>query len=241
MPLARSGCRISLTGSGCTSTPCGCHLDRLVSDRLVRHHVEERTQPGRPRLAFTAVHRPDAHDQRSYRLLAEILASFVTGTIPGAAAAATGAGRAWGHYLTERPAPYRRANEEESVTELLRILDDIGFAPERSHEEGSTEILLRHCPFLEVAEAHREVVCSVHLGLMQGVLAMRAPVTAERLQPFVTPMCVWRIWARPGADELGVDAEPPGLGSAGGRRNPNRSPACPERDLLDKLGHECPL
>jgi predicted ArsR family transcriptional regulator len=174
------------------------HLDRLVSDGLVRRHVEERTQPGRPRLAFTAAHRPDPHhDQRSYRLLAEILASFVTGTIPGAAAAATEAGRTWGHYLTERPAPYRRADEEESVTELLRILDDIGFAPERSHEEGSTEILLRHCPFLEVAEAHREVVCSVHLGLMQGVLAeMRAPVTAERLQPFVTPsLCVAHLGA----------------------------------------------
>jgi predicted ArsR family transcriptional regulator len=169
------------------------HLDRLVAEGLAQRHVEERTEPGRPRLAFTAVDRPDAgRDQRSYRLLAEILASFVTGTVPDAAAAATGAGRAWGHYLTERPAPYRRADEDGSVTELLRTLDDIGFAPERSPQEGSREILLRHCPFLEVAEAHREVVCSVHLGLMQGVLAeLRAPVTAERLQPFVKPsLCV---------------------------------------------------
>jgi len=169
------------------------HLDRLVAEGLVQRHIEERTEPGRPRLAFTAIVRPDtAREQRSYRLLAEILASFVTGTVPDASAAATEAGRAWGHYLTERPAPYRRADEDRSVTELLRILDDIGFAPERSPQEGSREILLRHCPFLEVAETHREVVCSVHLGLMQGVLAeMRAPVTAERLRPFVRPsLCV---------------------------------------------------
>jgi predicted ArsR family transcriptional regulator len=89
----------------------------------------------------------------------------------------------------------------------LRILDEIGFVPEladskpahaeatyaeATHAESGREIRVRHCPFLEVAEEHREVVCAVHLGLMQGALAeMRAPVTAERLAPFVEPsLCV---------------------------------------------------
>lgn len=169
------------------------HLDRLVAEGLVLRHVEDRTEPGRPRLAFTAAARPDTQrDQRSYRLLAEILASFVTGAVPEAAAAATEAGRRWGHYLTERPAPYRRTSEEEAVTELLRTLDDVGFAPELSQDSSHGKVLLRHCPFLEVAEAHREVVCSVHLGLMQGALAeMRAPITTDRLKPFVEPsLCV---------------------------------------------------
>lgn len=169
------------------------HLDRLVAEGLVLRHVEERTEPGRPRLEFRAVARPDAQrDQRSYRLLAEILASFVTGAVPDPAAAATEAGRRWGHYLTERPAPYQRTSEEEAVTELLNTLSEIGFAPELSPDESHGKVLLRHCPFLEVAEAHREVVCSVHLGLMQGALEeVRAPVTADRLEPFVEPsLCV---------------------------------------------------
>ena len=101
------------------------------------------------------------------------------------------AGHTWGRYLTERPAPYQRLSEEESVTRLLRILDDIGFAPEPAAEEPR-QIRIPHCPFREVAEGHREVVCAIHLGLMRGALAeMGAPVTADRLVPFVEPsLCV---------------------------------------------------
>jgi predicted hydrocarbon binding protein len=121
--------------------------------------------------------------------------SFVSGTMPDAVTAATEAGRTWGHYLTERPPPYRWTDEEESVSELLRILGDIGFVPGLVQSGKHREIWLRHCPFREVAEAHRDVVCAVHLGLMQGALAeMRAPLTADRLEPFVEPsLCVARL------------------------------------------------
>jgi predicted ArsR family transcriptional regulator len=168
------------------------HLDRLVAEGMVARHVEERSEPGRPRLTFSAVGRSG---KRSYRLLAEILVSFVAGTMPDAVKAATEAGRTWGHYLTERPPPYRRTDDEESFSELLRILGDIGFVPELVQSGERREIWLRHCPFREVAEAHLDVVCAVHLGLMQGALAeMRAPLTAERLEPFVEPsLCVARL------------------------------------------------
>jgi predicted ArsR family transcriptional regulator len=194
------------------------HLDHLVAEGVVARDVEERTEPGRPRLTFTALPGAGSHgDRRSYRLLAAILASFVAASVPDAAEAAAEAGRTWGHYLTQRPGPYRRTDEAEAIGELLRILDEIGFVPEladskpahaeatyaeatyaeathaeATHAESGREIRVRHCPFLEVAEEHREVVCAVHLGLMQGALAeMRAPVTAERLAPFVEPsLCV---------------------------------------------------
>lgn len=169
------------------------HLDRMVTEELVLRHVEGRTDPGRPRLVFTAAPGPNAQaEQRDYRLLAEVLASYVSGTVPDAAAAATEAGRTWGRYLVERPAPYRRLNDEEAVTELLRTLGEIGFAPDLSHDESGQVALMRHCPFLEIAEANREVVCSVHLDLMQGALAeMQAPVTTDRLRPFAEPsVCV---------------------------------------------------
>jgi predicted ArsR family transcriptional regulator len=169
------------------------HLDRLVAEGVVARHAEERTEPGRPRHSFTAVAGPGTHpDLRSYRLLAEMLAGLVTESLPDPEAAATEAGRAWGHYLASRPRPYRRADEETSVAELLRLMDDIGFVPQLAPAEQHREIRLRHCPFLEVAEEHREVVCSLHLGLMQGALAeMRAPIVTERLLPLVEPaLCV---------------------------------------------------
>jgi predicted ArsR family transcriptional regulator len=48
-----------------------------------------------------------------------------------------------------------------------------------------------------VAQHHQDVICSLHLGLMRGALArMRAPVTADRLDPFVEPtLCVARLTA----------------------------------------------
>jgi predicted ArsR family transcriptional regulator len=46
-----------------------------------------------------------------------------------------------------------------------------------------------------VAEQHPDVVCAMHLGLLQGVLEQsRAPVTAANLQPFAEPgSCVARL------------------------------------------------
>jgi hypothetical protein len=47
---------------------------------------------------------------------------------------------------------------------------------------------LRHCPFLELAEARAQVVCRVHLGLMQGAMgAWGTSLTVHRLEPFAEP------------------------------------------------------
>ncbi len=57
---------------------------------------------------------------------------------------------------------------------------------------------LRHCPFLDLATANTDVVCSVHLGVARGVLARsEGPLFAERLDPFVGPNhCILRLALR---------------------------------------------
>ncbi|GIH69959.1 helix-turn-helix transcriptional regulator [Sphaerimonospora thailandensis] len=169
------------------------HLDALVEADLAERNAEDRDQPGRPRILYTA--RPEsAHSgRRSYRLLAEILAGSLAAETPQPAQAALRAGRAWGRYLADRPPPFRRLDVEAATRQLVRMLADIGFAPEPA--EDGRKVLLHHCPFRETAEAHREVVCSIHLGLMQGLLAeLGAPIEAERLDPFVEPdLCVARF------------------------------------------------
>jgi predicted ArsR family transcriptional regulator len=169
------------------------HLNRLVAGGLVTREVEQRRGPGRPRLTFAAVAEDEmAGGRRSYQLLADMLAGFIAGTSPDAAGQAQELGRTWGRYLATRPAPAKRVTEEESLRELLRVLDDIGFSPRLAENDLGSQVLLRHCPFLEVASAHREVVCSLHLGVMQGVLSeQRAPLEATDLRPFVEPsLCV---------------------------------------------------
>src|SRR5579875_2488050 len=53
------------------------HLDGLVEHGLAERHTEQRATPGRPRALYTA-HRGSAPaGQRSYRLLAQILTSYL--------------------------------------------------------------------------------------------------------------------------------------------------------------------
>lgn len=167
------------------------HLDGLVSEGLAERWVEIRETPGRPRMLYVAS--AVVSNSRSYRLLAEMLTGLVA-SLDGAGAVAQEAGRAWGRHLVDRPAPSARAGSDEALLELDRLLSSLGFQPQSSSPDvdGRVEIRLGNCPFREVAVQHREVVCGLHLGVMQGALKeWRVPVTARSLKPFVTPnLCI---------------------------------------------------
>lgn len=174
------------------------HLDALVENGLAERATEEREQPGRPRVLYAA--RPGATrvGQRSYRLLAEILTSYIAAEVQQPARAALRAGQAWGRFLADRPRPFRRVDAGAATEQLVDALAGIGFVSETDTTGRRRRVLLRHCPFRETAEEHREVVCSVHLGLMRGLLAaIDAPIEAERLDPFVEPsLCIAHLASR---------------------------------------------
>jgi predicted ArsR family transcriptional regulator len=168
------------------------HLDALVDAGLAARAPKERTTPGRPSMAYRAVAGGETMGRRRYRLLAEMLTSLIAGMLPKPGEAAGEAGREWGRYLTEPPPPYQRLDAGEAVEKLTATMAEIGFAPEAVTDGTQYQLRLRQCPFREVAENHQDVVCQLHLGLMQGALAqMRALVTADRLQPFAEPsLCI---------------------------------------------------
>lgn len=173
------------------------HLDGLVADGLAARRSEERDVPGRPRILYSSS--GPAAGPRSFRLLAEMLTGLVSG-LEDPRPAAIEAGRSWGRHLVERPAPSEHIDIDEATARLLRVLDEVGFRPESGPDvEGDRQVLLHHCPFREVAERHTDVVCGLHLGLMQGALAeLRAPVESPSLDPFVTPqLCVAHLRAVP--------------------------------------------
>ena len=182
------------------------HLDGLAADGLAERITESREAPGRPRILYSP--RAAAGGPRSYRLLAEMLAGLVA-SLEDARPAALETGRAWGRHLVERSAPSQRVGTREATARLARLLDRVGFDPEHrpgaeaeAEAEGS-EIHLHHCPFREVAEGHTDVVCALHLGLMQGAVAeQRAPLEVTALQPFARPdLCVARLRATGGRGE----------------------------------------
>jgi predicted ArsR family transcriptional regulator len=177
------------------------HLDALVTEDLVVRQVEAPSGPGRPRTVYTPRPGMDRGGTRSYRLLAQILLGQLASQGPGAREAATEAGRAWGGFLVDPLPPSQQPTAERSTARLLALLDDLGFAPEPEGGTGKApeRIRLRHCPFLELAEEYGQLVCPVHLGLMQGALAeLRAPLAATGLEPFAEPdSCLAHLTARP--------------------------------------------
>ena len=173
------------------------HLDALVAAGLAIRDRGPRPNPGVRRLGRPAIgYRAAGGDgsgvpagERRYRLLAEMLASMIAGLLPDPAATAEQAGREWGGYLAEQPPPYQPQTADGALADLTALLDDMGFDPELAAASGTPpRILLRECPFREVAGRHQAVVCSLHLGVIRGALArMRAPLTAGRLEPFTGP------------------------------------------------------
>lgn len=164
------------------------HLDALAKDGLVLRRHEERSAPGRPKVLYGSASVTSGPSHRSYRLLAEILATFLADRLPDPAGSAEEAGRAWGRYFAPPQQPFRRPEEPEALEALVRTLDQVGFDSHVVDEASSLRLEISHCPFLEVAEAHNEVVCSVHLGLMRGMLGeINAPVSVDALEPLVEP------------------------------------------------------
>ncbi|MGJ6966700.1 helix-turn-helix transcriptional regulator [Streptosporangium sp. G11] len=180
------------------------HLDALADAGQIERVHAAPTGPGRPPLVFRARPGMDLAGPRNYRLLAEILAGNLAGG-PEPVARATEAGRAWGGLLADRTASPAAPTREQAVGELVRLLDDLGFAPEERAGERSGEraagdggqIGLRHCPFLELVSTQAKVICPLHLGLMQGAMAaLGSPVTVDRLEPFAEPdLCLAHLAA----------------------------------------------
>ena len=100
----------------------------------------------------------DRGGPRNYKLLSEMLLSHLASE-DDAGDAAVRAGEAWGRYLVPPPAPGQRLSTAESLDRLIELLADVGFDPQLAPgADADTEVRLRHCPFLELAETHRDLV-----------------------------------------------------------------------------------
>lgn len=160
------------------------HLDAL---HQAAHVTRLRARPvGRGRPAWSYVAR-----QAPYVALAQALARGLE-TNPGATARETGesGGRAWGEQLRTV-----FAEDDQSPHERLRVaLEHVGFGPEASADPMVTR--LTRCPFVDAARTHPEAVCSVHLGLIEGVVGEALGPVA--LQPFAEPDACLVRFAGPG-------------------------------------------
>lgn len=174
------------------------HLNALADAGLVESETLPPQGRGRPRVAYRASAAAGEEGRRRYQLLAEILTAFVARFGPKAGEQLEEIGEAWGHYLVESSPPYAELADDEAVKRLVALLTEIGFEPQLERGGRGRQILMRPCPFLELARSHQDVICPIHLGLMRGALAeLGASTRATKLEPFVRPdLCVARLVRR---------------------------------------------
>lgn len=177
------------------------HLALLEDAGLVASEPEPRGRPGRPRLVYRVTDRAAQVDQGGgYRFLAQALASYVAATASDPPAAGREAGAAWGRHLVARPAPFETVTVDAAMAEVVDLLDAFGFDPQLDTGEPTRpRVHLRRCPFLDVAREHQDVVCSLHLGLLQGALAeLGSDLEATDLLPLVEPdLCIAHLQVSP--------------------------------------------
>ena len=169
------------------------HLGVLRDAGLVEIRRAERTTPGRPRSLYSLRPGVSKPERDEFRLLASILTSLVAGE-EDVSSKAERAGVTWGRYLAPRRAPLAGPPSDEQATDdVVAMLDEQGFAPE-VEDDG---VALRRCPYYDLAEQHRHVVCAVHRGLITGALEELGSGLDVELEPFVrADLCRVRLRTR---------------------------------------------
>jgi predicted ArsR family transcriptional regulator len=175
------------------------HLRRLEEAGLVRREARKSSATvGRPQTLYVAVDRDDEQG-RDYRLLAEILSGLVTGT--RARDRAAGLAREWGQYLAVQggPKPGTRLPARRNLAVLQEAMAHAGFDPRfRRATKGAVEVSLRDCPFRDLLDDHRDLVCAIHRGLVEGMLgALKPPLELVSFEP-LAERTVCRLVAREG-------------------------------------------
>jgi predicted ArsR family transcriptional regulator len=146
------------------------HLDKLVESGLLAASYQRpagRSGPGagRPAKLYARADREFAVTvpPRSYELAATLLVQAVEADDSGQSRAALGlAARRLG---TELGRGYRA--EAGGRDDVESVLARQGYEPCRG---GDGIIRLRNCPFHQLAERHREVVCGMNLTLVGGLV-----------------------------------------------------------------------
>lgn len=159
------------------------HLDRLVGLGLLTAGYRRppgRTGPGAGRPAKVYTRSPAEFSvtapPREYELAARLLAEAVESDASGfSLACLKRAARRLGAELGAR-------SGRSGGDSMRAVLTEHGFEP-FADEDGS--MALRNCPFHQLAERHREIVCTMNLALLEGVASA---IGADDARPVLEPV-----------------------------------------------------
>lgn len=161
------------------------HLRRLEEAGLVSRETHKGTTVGRPQTLYSVIEK-EAEEGREYRLLAEILSGLLRGK--RARERAVVLARDWGRYLVARggPKPGTHLPPGRNLAVLQEAMARAGFDPRfRRRGPRAVEVTFRECPFRDLLEDHRDLVCAVHQGLTEGMFGgQQPPMELVEFTPF---------------------------------------------------------
>ena len=172
------------------------HLDKLVDAGLLEVRFERRTGRGGPGAGRPAkLYRRAAPGvelslpERRYDLAGALLAQALEATAAGApvgeavARVAHDAGRRAGAEAADDAGRPRRRADRRAV--VVRALERQGYEPRTTDRE----VALANCPFHDLAESHRSLVCGKNLELLAGLL--EGAGATDVLEPRLAPEPGW--------------------------------------------------
>jgi predicted ArsR family transcriptional regulator len=161
------------------------HLRRLEEAGLVSREVRKTAAVGRPQTLYS-IRETVPEEGRDYRLLAEMLCGLIRGKRE--IARAQGLARQWGSYLVTQggPKPGVRLPARRNLSLLQEAMARAGFEPRFRRLTGAAvEVSMRDCPFRDLTEDYRELVCTLHRGLVEGMLeGLKPPMALKEFHPF---------------------------------------------------------
>jgi predicted ArsR family transcriptional regulator len=147
------------------------HLEKMREVGLVEVCSDRHGSIGRPQHLWSAAPGAPALglEPSGMRVLAHLLAELATRP-PGDVATAVDVGRDEGRRRASRE---RRAGRRHACVEaVLEDLTDLGFDPVLDGAEGPTSLIsFNRCPFRELAVLYPDLVCELHRGLTEGIVA----------------------------------------------------------------------
>lgn len=203
------------------------HLDQLEQAGVLTSQRERRESVGRPRKVYVVTEGSVPVNEAAYVVLTEVLAEAIPGDRSERSRASILAGEAWAQrHVTERDVAAVVDDRNGSggrdalpVREVVDVLARWGYRREtvtvESSGPGQHRMSLASCPMREAAQAHPEVVCAAHLGLIRGTLRrLGLRDVGVTVRPMVTPdLCVVDLVAGRTADRL----ESPAMTNSGPR------------------------
>lgn len=146
------------------------HLERMREAGLLDVEVGGRGDVGRPQHRYSiAANAPSlGFEPPTMPVLARMVLSMAA-RLHASADDAEAVGRTEG---ASRAEPYAQA--PSTLEALVSDLDRLGFDPivtDVADDPDAAVVAFSHCPFAELAEAHPELVCGLHRGLIAGFVS----------------------------------------------------------------------